>query len=164
MSMESTTGDNNYFEDFTPGMVIRHSRGKTIGELENVLVTNLVMNSAGGHFDNHVMRDTPIGERIVFGGATASLAIGLTMQDTGENALAELSMTKMRLSFPVKHGDTIYAISEVISVDATTQENAGTVEFHHWGFNQDDRIVFQCDRKVLIKKAASFSAANRREK
>ena len=152
MSMEHLTGNNNYFEDFEPGLVIRHKRGKTVGELENVLVTNMVMNSADGHFDNHVMRDTPIGERIVFGGATAALTIGLAMQDTGENALEELSMTGLRLKFSVKHGDTIYALSKVISVDPGDKDHAGTVEFHHWGVNQDDRIVFECDRRVSIKK------------
>jgi len=146
------TGNNNYLEDFEPGLVIRHTRGKTVGELENVLVTNLVMNTADGHFNEHLMQSSPIGERIVFGGATASLAIGLTMQDTGENALQELSMTGMRLKFPVKHGDTIYAFSEVLSVEDSDRLDAGIVEFQHWGVNQDDRVVFECERRVLIRK------------
>lgn len=149
---KALTGNNSYFEDFEPGLVIRHTRGKTVGELENVLVTNMVMNTADGHFNEHLMQGSPIGERIVFGGATASLAIGLTMQDTGENALQELSMTGMRLKFPVKHGDTIYALSEVASVCESNRSDAGIVEFNHWGINQDDRVVFECQRRVLIRK------------
>lgn len=160
MSSEKLTGTNNYFEDFVPGFVIQHTRGKTIGELENILVTNMAMNTAEGHFNNHAMQDSKIGERIVFGGATAALAIGLTMQDTGENALAEISMTQMRLRFPVKHGDTIYALSEVLSVEEASRDDAGIVEFHNWGINQDDRIVFECTRKVLIKKRPSSSVAS----
>ena len=43
--MSALTGDNNYFEDFVVGLVIRHARGKTVEVTENVLITNLVMNS-----------------------------------------------------------------------------------------------------------------------
>jgi hypothetical protein len=44
------TGKDNYFEDFVVGAVMRHARGKTIETAEHVMVTNLVMNSAQGHF------------------------------------------------------------------------------------------------------------------
>ena len=43
------TSRDNYFEDFTVGAVYKHSRGKTIEWLENVLITNLVMNTAAGN-------------------------------------------------------------------------------------------------------------------
>ena len=39
----SLTGTNNYFEDFEVGQTIRHARGKTMTELENVNITNSVM-------------------------------------------------------------------------------------------------------------------------
>ena len=97
MNDPALTGSHNYFEDFTPGLVIRHSRGKTVEALENQFITNLVMNTADGHFNEHLMKQTPFGTRIVFGGVTASIVIGLAAQDTAENALAELSITGLRL-------------------------------------------------------------------
>ena len=81
MNNAALTGSNNYFEDFTPGLVIRHSRGKTVENLENQFITNLVMNTADGHFNEHLMKQTPFGTRIVFGGVTASIVIGLAAQD-----------------------------------------------------------------------------------
>ncbi len=47
----SLTGRDNYFEDFNRGDVFEHARGKTVGEIDNVLITNLVMNTAQGHFN-----------------------------------------------------------------------------------------------------------------
>ena len=76
---QSLTGHDNYFEDFNLGDVYEHARGKTVGEIDNVLITNLVMNTAQGHFNEHLMASNPIGHRITFGGVTASLVIGLAM-------------------------------------------------------------------------------------
>src|ERR1700685_1357371 len=131
MTQTQLTGSDNYFEDFKPGEVMRHARGKTMEMLENVLITNLVMNTAQGHFNEHVMKDNRFGQRITFGGVTASLVIGLAMQDTGENALAELSLDKIRFSSPVFHGDTIYAYTEVVAVSDSDQPDAGVVHFRH---------------------------------
>ncbi|HEX4890964.1 MAG TPA: MaoC family dehydratase, partial [Alphaproteobacteria bacterium] len=49
------TGSNNYYEDFTPGDVYRHARGKTIMEYDNVATTLQVMNTAEGHFNEDLM-------------------------------------------------------------------------------------------------------------
>ena len=43
----------------------------------------MVMNTAQGHFNSHRTGGRPI----VFGGVTASMCIGLAMQDTGEQVL-----------------------------------------------------------------------------
>jgi itaconyl-CoA hydratase len=116
MKLSDLTGKTNYFEDFKVGDVIRHARGKTVEGLENVLITNLVMNTAQGHFNEHAMKNSPYGGRLSYGGVNFSLCMGLAMQDTGENALAELGMDNIRLMNPVVHGDTLYAYSEVLSV------------------------------------------------
>jgi hypothetical protein len=45
--MEQATGrtsSNNYFED--PEPLIAHARGKTVTEMDNVLLTNMVKNTA----------------------------------------------------------------------------------------------------------------------
>ena len=126
MKLSDLTGRTNYFEDFIVGQVIRHARGKTLEGLENVLITNLVMNTAQGHFNEHAMRKSPYGGRLSYGGVNFSLCMGLAMQDTGENALAELGMDNIRLMSPVIHGDTLYAYSEVLAKeDARTTRTPG---------------------------------------
>lgn len=151
------TGSSNYFEDFTPGMLIRHTRGKTMCEQDNVGITLQVLNTAEAHFNEDIMRRNATGRaewtsRVQFGGVTISMIIGLAMQDTGENALAELKLDKIRLKSPVFHGNTLYAYSEVLEVRDSDVANAGIVVFKHFGLNQDDKLVFEGERTVLIKR------------
>ena len=163
MSIEAAalTGSNNYFEDFSVGDVYKHARGKTVEGLENVLITNLVLNTAQAHFNEHLAESLPQKHRITFGGVTASIVIGLAMQDTGENALEEVGLDKVRFRVPVLHGDTLYAYSEVVAkdpADTRGHRDAGLIHFRHWGVNQRGETVFEGERKVIIKKRA-FSTA-----
>jgi len=150
------TGNDNYFEDFSIGSVYEHARGKTMTEMDNVLITNLVMNTAQGHFNEHQMARSPMGRRIVFGGITASFIVGLAMQDTGEQALAELSLDKVRFRTPVFHGDTLYAFSEVVAKSDSDRSDAGIVHFRHRGLNQDGKVVFEGERRVLVKRRSHW--------
>ncbi|TNF85808.1 MAG: MaoC family dehydratase [Gammaproteobacteria bacterium] len=153
----SLTGSDNYFEDFEPGQAIRHARGKTMCEQDNVGITLMVLNTAEGHFNEHAMQKNAMGRegwnsRLQFGGVTISMVIGLALQDTGENAIAELSLDKIRLKSPVFHGDTLYAYTEVLATEPADREDAGIVTFKHFGVNQKDQVVFEGERRVLIKR------------
>jgi itaconyl-CoA hydratase len=153
--MEGRTSPDNYFEDFQVGQVIAHARGKTVTEMDNVLLTNLVMNTADGHFNEHRMQQQRGGiagfnTRIVYGGISFSMVIGLAAQDTGENVLEERGMDKIRLRAPVHHGDTLYAYTEVLEVADADVADAGIIRFKHFGINQDDKLVYEGKRTVLM--------------
>lgn len=155
--LASLTGKDNYFEDFEVGAQYEHARGKTVTEMDGVLLTNLVMNTAQGHFNEDQASRGPLKQRIVFGGVTASMVIGLAMQDTGEQALAELAMTGIRFRVPVHHGDTLYAYTEVLDKRDSDREDAGIVRFMHRGLNQERQLVFEGERTVLIKRRSHWS-------
>lgn len=150
------TGSDNYFEDLTVGDHIKHARGTTVGEVENQLLTKLVMNTAQAHFNKHAMKDSPWGQRLVFGLVTGSIVMGLATQDIAENALAELRLDKLRFTAPVFHGDTLYAYTEVLSKAEVERGDAGEVTFKHWGVNQDGKVVFEGERAVLIKRRSHW--------
>ena len=159
----SLTGNDNSFEDFSPGQVFRHARGKTMCEQDNVGITLMVLNTAEGHFNEHAMQKNAMGRegwnsRLQFGGVTISMVIGLAMQDTGENALTELSLDKIRLKSPVFHGDTLYAYTEVLTTEPADRDDAGIVTFKHFGINQKDQVVFEGERRVLIKRRPAGAA------
>jgi hypothetical protein len=78
--------------------------------------------------------------------------IPLAAQDTAENALAELSVTGIRLKAMVFHGDTLYAYTEVLDKRDADRPDAGVVVFRHLGFNQKDEQVFEGQRTVLIRR------------
>ncbi len=146
----SLTGNNNYFENFEIGHVIRHARGKTMCENDNVGITMQVLNTADAHYNEDRVKDT-FGKRLQFGGVTISMIIGMSMQDTGENALRELGLDKIRLKTSVFHGDTLYAYSEILD-KKIVDDISGEVTFKHWGVNQKNEIVFEGERRTLIKR------------
>jgi len=146
------TGRDNYFEDFVVGAKLRHARGTTVGEVENQLLTKLVLNTADAHFNEDRMKSTPFGGRLVFGLVTGAIVIGLATQDTAENALAELGLDAVRFRAPVFHGDTLYAYTEVLEKRDAGRDDAGVVRFRHWGVKQDGTIVFEGERTVLVKR------------
>ena len=159
MGVSQLTGDGNWFEDFAVGRKMRHARSATIDEVENNFITKQVMNTAQGHWNEEAMRGSPLGDgRLVFGLITGSMTVGLTSQDTAENALAELGLDQVRFRKPVHHGDTITAYSEVLDVrDDPQHPDAGIVVFQHWGRNQHGDVVCELQRTVLVKRRAHWS-------
>jgi len=158
VQLNPLTERDNYFEDFVPGSVIRHVRSKTLEPLDQVLITNLVMNTASGHFDEEVMKSHPAGKRLSFGGVNIAMFIGLASQDTAENAITELGMDKIRLQGPVFHGDTLTAYTEVLEVQPAERDDAGIVRFKHYGTKQDGSLVFEGERTVLIKRRSHWGS------
>ncbi|MDB5696979.1 MAG: acyl dehydratase [Sphingomonas bacterium] len=158
--LSALTGQHNYFEDFEVGLAIRHARGKTVTNLDNVLITNMVMNTAQGHFNEDAMSKSggPFGNGkiISYGGVNFSMVLGLAAQDCCENALAELGLDNVKLMRPVTHGDTLYAFSEVLERSDADREDAGLIRFRHYGFNQHDEQVAQVDRLVLMKRKSHW--------
>jgi itaconyl-CoA hydratase len=144
-------GFEGYFEDFMPGDAYRHCRGKTVSELDNVLLTNLVLNTAEPHFNEHAAAQDPMfRRRIVYGGITLAMVIGLSAQDTAAHALRELGMDKIRLFAPVYHGDTLYAYTEVLDTVPDEAKGGGIVSFRHSGFNQSEVLVCSGERRAFI--------------
>ena len=45
----------------------------------------------------------------------------------------------------------------VVAAPPADREDAGVVTFRHYGVNQDDKLVFQGDRRMLIKRASHWA-------
>jgi len=161
--LSQLTSSDTYFEDFEVGQTLRHARGKTITNLENVNLTTMVMNTAQGHYNEDMMtraRGPKAADRssnvISYGGVNFSIVLGLASQDTVENALAEIGLDKISLKTPVFHGDTLYAYSRVLEKRDSDQDDAGIVVFQHWGVNQRDQLVAEVERTALIKRRSHW--------
>jgi itaconyl-CoA hydratase len=154
MNFDTLTGNKNYFEDFSVGLRMRHFRGLTIGEVENNFISKQVLNTAQTHWNEEYLKGSQYGDgRVVFGMVTASAVVGMTLQDTAENAVAEIGLHNVQLRTMVRHGDTLTAYTEILSVeDSPERDDAGLVRFKHWGRNQRGEIVCVLERTVLIKR------------
>jgi acyl dehydratase len=146
-----------YYEDLEPGTVIKHSLGRTITEMDNVLFSTLTMNTQPLHLNEDYASKTQFGRRIVNGIFTLGLAVGLTVSDLTEGTLvANLGYESVKHPRPMFHGDTLYVETEVVSKrESRSRPDQGIVQFRHIGRNQDGTVVIEFERTALMLKRAS---------
>ena len=156
MRMLELTGNENYFENFIVGDKFEHRRGRTVDATENTYFTLTTLNTASPHFDKHEMEtflDGQFPERLVNGGYTISVVVGLTTQDVAENSITDISYTNIRMLKSVHPGDTLYASSEILELkDSESRTDAGILRYQFLGTNQRNEPVVKGERTILIKK------------
>lgn len=143
------------FDEFHAGDVIRHSLGRTITEMDNVLFSALTMNTQPLHLnEDFAQKHSPFGRRIVNGIFTLGLAVGISVPELTEGTLvANLGYDNVRHPHPMFHGDTLYVETEVLEVrESRSQPEQGIVRFRHTGRNQDGVVVLEFERSALIYK------------
>ena len=108
-----------------------------------------------------MLADATEAEQVRVGLVTASMVFGLASQDVAEQALAELGCTALRFRAPVHHGDTLFAFTEVLDRSPADRPDAGIVRFKHWGVTHDERLVFEGERLVLLKRRSHWAEDGR---
>lgn len=151
------TRSDSFFEDFRVGDHIVHPRGRTIGDTEHMMLTNLVLNTAQLHFNQAMCDESPQttfgGKRVVYGGVVFAFVMGLASGETSENALEELSFDEGRHKAPVFAGDTLFAESTVLETRPHPRfPDAGIVKFLLVGKNQRGEVVLEITRETTIRR------------
>ncbi len=143
-----------YFEDFTPGEVIKHTLGRTLTETDNVLFNSLTMNTQPLHMNADFAAKTNFGQPIVNGILTMGLVVGITVPDLTEGTLiGNLGYQNVNHPRPVFHGDTIYVETEILDKrPSRSKPDRGIVRFKHIGRNQHGEIVVEIERAALMLK------------
>lgn len=148
-----------YYEELEVGDVIKHSLGRTITEMDNVLFSSLTMNTQPLHInEDFAAKQTQFGRRIVNGIFTLGLAVGITVPElTQGTIIANLGYESVRHPLPIFHGDTLYVESEVISKrPSRSKPDRGIVGLRHVGRNQDGEVVIEFERTVLVRKRVEW--------
>jgi itaconyl-CoA hydratase len=143
-----------YFEDLQVGQRFRHTNGRTITEMDNVLFCSLTMNTQPLHINEDFAARSHHGRRIVNGILTLGLVVGLSVSELTEGTiLANLGYERVAHPQPVFHGDTIYAETEVLEKrESRSNPQAGVVRLRQTGRNQDGTVVLELERAVLFLK------------
>lgn len=154
MNEDLNRPQGRYFEELTPGTVIRHRVTRTLTEADNVLFTTLTMNPQPLHLDHEYAAQTEFGQPLVNSLLTLSLLVGLSVHElTLGTLVANLGMTDVVFPKPVFHGDTIHAESEVLEArQSKSRPNQGLVTVEHRAINQRGEVVAQCKRTMLMQK------------
>ncbi len=143
-----------YFEELQVGDRIKHSLGRTVTEMDNVLFCALTMNTQPIHLDQEFAARTQFGKRLVNGVFTLGLVVGLTVGDlTAGTIVANLGYDRVVHPNPLFHGDTVYAESEVLEKrESKSHSDRGIVRLKHVGRKADGTIVVEFERTVLFLK------------
>lgn len=154
MNEDLNRPQGRYFEELTPGTVIRHRVTRTLTEADNVFFTTLTMNPQPLHLDHEYAAQTEFGQPLVNSLLTLSLLVGLSVHElTLGTLVANLGLTDVVFPRPVFHGDTIRAESEVLEARASrSRPEQGLVTVEHRAVNQRGEVVAQCKRTMLMQK------------
>ena len=142
-----------YYEDLSIGDRFKHSLGRTLTEMDNVLFSALTMNTQPLHLnEDFANKHSHFGQRIVNGIFTLGLAVGITVPDLTEGTIvANLGYETVKHPHPLFHGDTLYVETEVIDKRLSrSKPDRGIVRFRHVGRNQDGVVVIEFERIALM--------------
>ncbi len=148
-----------YLDEFTTGLLVRHTLRRTVTEADNLLFSTLTHNSSPLHLDAEFMKQSEFGRPLVNSCFTFGLMIGVSVADTTQGtAIANLGYDELRFPKPVFAGDTLRFESEVLAARASaSRPGAGIVKLAHRAFNQRDELVASCQRDVLVRRRPAGS-------
>lgn len=164
--LATATGGKYWWDDYELGECMRHPSGLTINESDHTMATHLYQNNARLHFDAHLMKSTPQGKCLVYGGVVISACRALSYEGL-ENAISILAINGGTHANPSYAGDTIYCLTKVLdkwslphpelgalrlrmvgvkNMPPTTLENIKTTQGYH------PHVVLDLDYTVLIPR------------
>lgn len=150
----------HFFEDFHPGDMLEHRMGRTITTNDNIWFTLLTMNQNPIHLNQDYARRTEFGKPLVNSTLTLAVVTGLSVADLSQNAI-NLGWENVRLPAPVFEGDTIYARTQILATrPSNSRPNMGVVRARSEGYNQDDTVVLESERTILVYKRHAAPGAS----
>lgn len=144
-------GGGRWYEDFAVGDVYRHWPGRTITESDNVSFTLLTLNTHPAHFDKAYAETTEFKQCLVNSTMTLAMVVGMSVRDVSQRAVANLGWKEIHLTAPVFVGDTIYSMSEVVSVrPSASRPGQGIVTVKTTGIKADGSTFLEYERSALV--------------
>src|SRR2546421_240109 len=118
------------------------------------LICMVTMNHHPLHIDAwYAEQATQFGKNVVVGNLVYSLVLGMSVPDVSGAAIANLEIETLQHKMPTFHGDTIYAVTNVLDkVESKSKPDRGVVAVETRGFNQRGEEVCYFRRKVMVPK------------
>jgi 2-methylfumaryl-CoA hydratase len=147
------TKHGRFLEEFRPGDVYRHRRGKTITEGLFAIFTDVVFTTNSLSKNRRYAQAYGFRDLVAPPGLVMNVVFSQSVEDVSENGRANLEYIDMRFGAPVCVGDTIEAESLVLGVKASSRErDRGVVHVQTTGWNQQGEVVLTYQRKVQVWK------------
>jgi len=142
---------SKYGNDFNVGDIYTTDR-ITVTETHVVNWAGLTMDFYPLHVDAVYAAQTEFGERLVHGPLVFGLAVGLVSKAgfAGDSAVAWIGVDKMRMLAPVKIGDTITVVVEVLDKKPTSKPEKGIQTWRYTVKNQREEKVMVFDYVLMF--------------
>ncbi len=162
------TNADSYLEDFTPGDVIEHSRGRVV-TTDHIMLTGILDNTSQVHCNQWMVEQEPEryvgGQLIVFGGIPFNLCLGISSADLGDNSLGDVRYITGRHTAPIFAGDTVFASTEVKGVsDMPGRPDLGILsavlrghKFVRKGDATEKVEIFYLERELALKRRSHYA-------
>jgi 2-methylfumaryl-CoA hydratase len=167
---------DSYLEDFEPGTILVHSRGRTMTS-EHIHLTAVLDNTSQVHCNQFMIDCDPEryagGKLIIFGGIPFTLCLGLSSPDVGDNALGDVIYTTGKHTAPLFEGDTVFAETEVLGTrDLPGRPDLGVLETRLRGYKYEraegaraedappgwkKTQIFELDRQIAVKRRSHYA-------
>ncbi|MFV0313670.1 MAG: MaoC/PaaZ C-terminal domain-containing protein [Anaerotignum sp.] len=140
-----------YLEDFEVGAKF-YTQSRTITETDIVNFAALSGDYTMLHTSEEYAKTTIHGGRIAHGLLTLSVSSGLIILSGLLEGTAQAYMgSKVKFLFPVRAGDTIHTVTEVVNVHKSKRQYMGVITVINRTLNQNDVVVLEQEDTVMIK-------------
>src|SRR5213594_4466824 len=112
----------HFLDDFRPGQLFRHKRGKTITEGLFAVFTDFSMTTNPLSKNARYARAYGFRDLVAPPGLVMNVAFSQTVEDVSENARANLEYIGMRFGRAVVVGDTIEVETTVLGVKPSSKD------------------------------------------
>jgi 2-methylfumaryl-CoA hydratase len=159
---------DTYFEDFTPGDTIEHSRGRVMTD-EHIFLTGMLDNTSQVHCNQTMIDRDPSrylgGKLVVYGGIPFALCLGLSSPDISDNSLGDVVFRTGRHTAPIFSGDTVFASTEIRGTrDCAGRPDLGSLEvtlrghkFDRSGSDEKRVQIFELERELVVKRRSHYA-------
>jgi acyl dehydratase len=140
-----------WFEDFIVGDIIEHDARVRITKRDNEAFCSLTHNDQPLHLDVRAARAAGFRDVLVNGLYTFAVGVGMTVPETTQGTLvANLGYVDVKHPLPVYPGDTLAVRTQVVDGRVSSKPGRGIVTLRHTVTNQDDDIVCEATRTVMV--------------
>lgn len=141
-----------YLSEFTVGEKFT-TLNQTVTETDVILFAGITGDKNPIHTDRTYAEKLPFGSRLAHGMLGASIAIGLwgRMGLVDGSAIAAMS-TEWRFVGPIKIGDTIHAVIEVLeATQSKSKPERGVLNIGYTIYNQDEQVCQTGSMATMLK-------------
>ena len=142
-----------WFDDFAVGQTFS-TAGLTVSEAA-ILDFALVYDPQPMHLDAPAATAGPFGGLIASGFQTLSLSFSLFFRlgIVSESNLGSPGLDELRWKRPLRPGDTIRVVADVVAIKpSTSKPDRGVVTMRHDTFNQNDELILSVTGMHMLRR------------